>query len=146
METNRNKLVVVESPFGADNIDDLVRNVAYAMLVSRDSFERNEVPLASHLIYTLMLDDTDPVERMKGIDAGLTIGSHAELTALYKDLGVSRGMEYGIENAKKAGRAVVSRMLFAPDMQQDAMRQAILEASPVDPDAIAKMYGRILQK
>ncbi len=102
MEAYKNKLVVVESPFGADNIDDLVCNVSYAMLASRDSFARDEVPLASHLIYTLMLDDTDPVERMKGIDAGLAIGSHAELTALYEDLGLSRGMQYGIENAKKA--------------------------------------------
>jgi len=31
-ETSENKLVVVEGLFGADNLDDLVRNVAYAML------------------------------------------------------------------------------------------------------------------
>ncbi len=146
MEACKNKLVVVESPFGADNINDLVRNVAYAMLASRDSFERDEVPLASHLIYTLMLDDTDPAERMKGIDAGLAIGSHAELTALYKDLGVSRGMEYGVENAKKAGRVVVSRTLFDADTPPEDMRQLILDSSPVDPDAIAQLYGRILRK
>ena len=92
---------VIESPFSAPTIDELVRNVQYAILAVRDSLGRGEAPYASHLFYTQMLDDNDSVERQLGMDAGLAICQHADRTAVYVDLGVSRGMEYGIETAKK---------------------------------------------
>lgn len=70
------------------------------MLAVRDSLSRGEAPYASHL-YTQMLDDNDRAERQLGMDAGLTICQHADQTAVYVDLGVSPGMEYGINTAKK---------------------------------------------
>jgi hypothetical protein len=103
---------VIESPFSAPTIEGLVRNVQYTMLAVRDSLNRGEAPYASHLFYTQMLDDNNAVERQLGMDAGLTICQHADQTAIYIDLGMSRGMEYGIEAAKKTGRAVVERRLF----------------------------------
>ena len=50
---------VIESPFSAPTIDELVRNIQYAMLAVRDSLSRGEAPYASHLFYTQMLDDND---------------------------------------------------------------------------------------
>lgn len=45
-------------------------------------------------------------ERQWGIDAGLTLGMLAQATIVFHDLGISRGMEYGIAAANKANRPV----------------------------------------
>jgi hypothetical protein len=103
------KLVIVESPYAGD-ID---ANVAYARQCVRDSLSKGEAPIASHLLYTQpgVLRDEVPDERQWGIDAGLAWGAVAEKTVVYTDMGVSRGMEYGIENAKRAGRPIEYRTI-----------------------------------
>jgi len=58
-----------------------------------------------------ILNDNDARERAWGIEAGLLWGKSAEATVVYVDRGVSRGMEYGIEAAKAAGRAIEYRSL-----------------------------------
>ena len=93
--------VQLESPFGAPTRENIITNVAYALLAMRDSLGRGEAPFASHLLYTQMLDDQNPHERDEGIEAGLVIGRDAQFTAVYSDLGVSRGMEYGIKRRKR---------------------------------------------
>lgn len=103
------KLVIMESPYAGD----IERHVRYARLCVRDCLARGEAPLASHLLYTQpgVLRDEDPHERQWGIDAGLAWGSAASATVVYTDCGISRGMEYGIANAEKAGRPVERRTL-----------------------------------
>jgi len=101
--------VILESPFAGD----VKANIEYARKCMRDCFMRGEAPIASHLLYTQegILDDDIPEERALGIYAGLLWGAHAEKTVVYTDRGISRGMEYGIENAKKAGRPVEFRSI-----------------------------------
>lgn len=103
------RLVILESPYAGD----VARNVAYARAAMRDCLYRGDAPFASHLLYTQpgVLDDDDPGERMLGIDAGLGWGLRAEATVLYTDLGISRGMEYGIAAAEKAGRPIEERTI-----------------------------------
>ena len=103
------KLVIVESPFAGD----FEKNLEFARKCVKDCFIRGEFPFASHLLYTQkgILDDTIPEERKLGINAGLTWGKFAELTAVYTDLGISEGMKKGIEQAKKEGRKVEFRKL-----------------------------------
>lgn len=60
------------------------------------------------------LDDSDPEERALGIEAGLAWGVEAEATVVYTDLGISRGMRYGIERAEKEGRPVEYRLIAKP--------------------------------
>jgi hypothetical protein len=105
------KRVILESPFAGD----VEENIAYARECLRDSLLRGEAPIASHLLYTQpgVLDDNVPAERTHGIDAGLAWGAVAEATVVYVDLGVSRGMQYGIANAEKAGRPVEMRHIRA---------------------------------
>lgn len=105
--------VIIESPYAGD----IEKNVAYARACVRDSLARGEAPIASHLLYTQpgVLRDEVPEERQWGIDAGLAWGTVAEATAVYADLGVSRGMEYGIANARKAGRPVEMRLLYSAE-------------------------------
>ena len=79
-----------------------------------DCFKRGEAPYASHLLYTQdgVLDDNIPEERMLGIEAGLLWGSKADKTVVYTDLGISSGMEYGIQNAIKVGRMIDYRSIL----------------------------------
>lgn len=103
------KLVIIESPYAGD----IEANRAYARRAMRDSVMRGEAPLASHLLYTQpgVLDDGIEAERDLGIEAGLAWGRHAELTAVYADLGISNGMRRGILRATDEGRPVEYRRL-----------------------------------
>jgi len=110
------KLVLIESPFRGESHDTTRNNLLYARLCVRDSVLRGEAPYASHLFYTQtgILDDKIEEERMQGIDAGLAWGANAILSAFYIDMGISRGMEYGMKNAEKAGRPIEERSLGKP--------------------------------
>ena len=115
--------VILESPFAGNR----VLNAEYLRLALLDSLSRGEAPFASHGLYPGALDDDNPEQRQLGIDAGLTWGAVAEATVVYADLGISKGMEYGIQNANAAGRPVIWRHIsgylkydngrpkFAPD-------------------------------
>lgn len=142
-EILRRPQVQIESPFGAPTRDGIITNVAYALIAMRDSLRRGEAPFASHLLYTQMFDDTDPDERRIGIEAGLVIGEHAGLTALYEDLGISTGMQYGIENANTVGRPVVYRRLYDTALSLDEIREHIHTDSPLPRETIAAVYARI---
>lgn len=119
--------VQFESPFGADNADDVLRNVAYAYIGMRDSLLRGEAPFASHLLYTQMLDDRDAKEREIGIEAGLEIGKWAVRTVVYQDLGISRGMKYGIENAESMNRPVEYRRLYDEALDGEKIARLVME-------------------
>ena len=105
------KLVILESPF-AGAVD---ANLSYGRRCMRDCLERGEAPFASHLLYTQpgVLDDTKPVERKLGIEAGLLWGTMADATVVYIDRGVSRGMVQGI-CAAFAMREIHFRTILLP--------------------------------
>lgn len=108
-EADRMRRVIVESPYAGD----IEKNVAYARAAIRDCLARGEAPIASHLLYTQpgVLRDELTDERQWGIDAGLAWGAVAEATVVYSDLGMSRGMKYGIEHAERSGRPVEVRSI-----------------------------------
>lgn len=83
-------LVIIESPYAGD----IKANVAYARACMRDSLERGEYPIASHLLYTQpgILRDEVPSEREWGISAGLAWRKVAEKAVFYIDRGLSSGM------------------------------------------------------
>ena len=103
------KLVIIESPYAGD----IEKNVEYAQKCVRDALERGEAPIAGHLLYTQpnILNDDDPNERQWGIDAGLAWRDVAHGTVVYTDLGITDGMEYGINMMKSAGKPVEFRSL-----------------------------------
>ena len=103
------RLVALESPFAGD----VAANLTYARACMKDCFDRGEYPFASHLLYTQegILDDDIPEERRLGIEAGLAWEKSADVTVVYTDLGITEGMEYGIERAHEAGRLVEVREL-----------------------------------
>lgn len=89
--------VIVESPYAGD----IELNLRYLRACMADCLARGEAPFASHGLYTQpgVLDDSDPGEREHGIQAGFAWRSAADATAVYTDLGISRGMDYGIAAA-----------------------------------------------
>lgn len=101
--------VILESPYAGD----IELNLRYARACMRDCLIRGEAPLASHLLYTQsgILDDGDPFQRKLGIDAGLVWGTFAAKTVVYTNLGISKGMQYGIDHALKNNRVVEYRSL-----------------------------------
>ncbi len=68
-------------------------------------------PWASHAVYTQnkVLNDRIPKERDAGIQAGLVVASFAQFTVLGTERGISKGMQYGITNAQRAGRKIIYR-------------------------------------
>ena len=93
------KRVIIESPFAGD----VERNIKYARKCIRDSLERDEAPIASHLLYTQegILDDLIPEERKWGIDSGLAWLEVSDIHAFYIDHGMSNGMKYALKYAAK---------------------------------------------
>ena len=82
------KLVVIESPLSGN----FKRNLRYARLCALECKSRGESPCASHLFFTQFLDDRVHGDREFGIKAGFEWARHADLVALYWDLGISGGM------------------------------------------------------
>lgn len=103
------KLVIVESPYAGD----IEANVAYARAAMRDSLNRGEAPIASHLLYTQpgILRDEVADERQWGIDAGLAWREVCDLAAFYIDRGWSAGMLAAKETYEREGRRFEERTL-----------------------------------
>lgn len=103
------RCVIVESPYAGN----VALNGAYARAAIRDCLRRGEAPFASHLLYTQdgVLRDEVAEDRAAGIDAGLDIGRRMDATIVYTDLGISKGMEYGVNAALAAGRTIEYRVL-----------------------------------
>lgn len=101
--------VIIESPYAGD----VETNLHYLRAATRDCLERGEAPFASHGLYTQpgVLDDGAPTEREWGIQAGFAWRQVADATVVYGDLGITRGMEYGIAHAQDAGHPVEYRKL-----------------------------------
>ena len=103
--------VLIESPYAGKTPAETAENVEYARAAMRDCLDRGEAPFASHLLYTQVYDDTVPELRTRGIEAGLAWGEVAEVTVVYVDLGISKGMELGIKRAHDQSRPVEYRRL-----------------------------------
>jgi hypothetical protein len=103
------KRVILETPYRGD-ID---ANISFARACLRDCLLRGESPIASHLLYTQegVLDDNDADQRRLGIKAGLAWVHVADATVVYTDLGITEGMQQGIDFALDAGREVIMRTL-----------------------------------
>lgn len=109
--SKRRRRVIVESPFKGDR----ARNVAYLKAAMKDCIDRGEAPFASHMLYTLFLDDDVPEERRAGMEAGFAWGEVGELRVAYTDFGISDGMTEGLEEGAKLGQQVETRTL--PDFK-----------------------------
>ena len=111
MDPIRKPLVIIESPYAGDRS----RNDAYLRAALWDSLARGEAPFASHAIYPQVLDDNDPAQRRLGVEAGFAWADQAPvaIVAVYVDLGISRGMQLGIDRAIDRRQIVERRSIPA---------------------------------
>ncbi|MBI2105291.1 hypothetical protein HYT56_00465 [Candidatus Woesearchaeota archaeon] len=109
------KFVDIETPYSGNSEAEIRKNLLYARACVRDSLMRGETPFASHLFYTQpgILDDDIPQERDMGINAGKNLIEALPdiVTVIYQDLGISRGMQYGINRAEQNRRNIEYRIL-----------------------------------
>lgn len=87
------KLVIIESHEA---------NLAYACECQRDSLERGEAPFSPLLHY---------IQDEIRMSVGLAWARHADLTAVYADLGMSDGMAMAVYEARRAFRRVEVRYI-----------------------------------
>jgi hypothetical protein len=107
----RGELIYIESPYAASEGFTVEEHTEYAKLCMKDSLERGEFPFVSHLLYPQVLDDLTPEERRQGMKAGESWANYADLRAVYTDQGQSRGMDWGIARAEKAGQKIEYRSI-----------------------------------
>ncbi|MCL6423688.1 hypothetical protein Bequi_09860 [Brachybacterium sp. JHP9] len=105
--------VVIESPFAATAEHTVDDHVQYARRCVRDTLHRGEAPIASHLLHTQpgILDDDILEERALGMEAGWAWIAAADAVIVYEDMGISPGMQRGIERAERAGVPVERRRI-----------------------------------
>ena len=103
--------VIVESPFRGDR----ELHVAYAKDCMLDALNRGESPLASHLLFSRVLDDDDDFQRALGIMAGHQWIPAADAVVVYANHGVSNGMQRGISVARLHGIPIEMRKLYEED-------------------------------
>jgi hypothetical protein len=96
-ETRRVR-VAIESPYKAPTSDGVARNIAFAQALLRDVIQRGASPFAMHLLYTQVLDDTNPLERTDGIECGLAWTDVADEVwyCLRPDEPMTSGMELAV--------------------------------------------------
>lgn len=101
--------VILESPFGADP----ARFIPYGRACIAHSLSLGEAPLAGHLLYTQpgVLDDRIAAERAKGMEAGFMWYQAAEKIVVYRDFGISNGMQAGIDLGMSYGLQIDYRSL-----------------------------------
>jgi hypothetical protein len=97
------KPVVLESPFAVGDGYTNAQAVTYLDECLLDSLSRGESPYASHAILPLVLDENDPVQRQRGIDAGYSWQDVAEGIVFYIDLGWSGGMASALSRVRDRG-------------------------------------------
>ncbi len=111
--SNSLRRVAIESPYAGKDKETVQKNIHYARAAMADCFKRKEAPYASHLLYTQddVLDDGIPEQRSLGIKAGFYWANLADVRVVYTDLGVSPGMQKGIDEAKLIGQEIEYRTL-----------------------------------
>lgn len=101
------KTVFICSPLRGN----VARNLEYARQALRHSLDRCEAAFAPHLLYPQVLDDTNASQRRQGMAAAKHYLLYADIVAVYKDLGISDGMQEEIVLATKLGIVVEHRTL-----------------------------------
>ena len=95
----QNNLVYICSPYRGE----VERNVVYARQLTRTAIDNSFVPITPHLYLTQVLTEENPLERRKGMAAGLELLKICKYILVGTKYGVSSGMKEEIWEAKKAG-------------------------------------------
>lgn len=93
-----NKLVYIASPYAGD----VEKNTRFAIDACRYCITQGHTPIAPHLLFTQMLDDSDPVQRETGLNLGHRLLAKVDEIWVCGDI-ISPGMASEIAEAAKLG-------------------------------------------
>lgn len=88
----------IASPYSGD----VEENIEFACTACRMAIAAGYTPIAPHLIYPQILDDSDPTQRETGIQLGLSLLSRCSELWVCGDI-ISAGMAREIETAERLG-------------------------------------------
>lgn len=97
------KFVYICSPYRAEDVETLQRNIEYAKALTRDALLRGECPVTPHLYMTQCLDENIEGERRIGLEAGTEILGRCDRVIVGMRYGISDGMAAEIKCAKDRG-------------------------------------------
>lgn len=105
-------MVVIESPFKGDGTaTDRAKLITYARRALRHSIDLGESPIASHLLYTQVLQDGFLPHRELGMGMVHDWFDRAGTIVFYTDYGMSSGMELGLARAREHGKICFQRTI-----------------------------------
>lgn len=93
-----NKLIYIASPYAGE----VEQNTAFAKLACQYAISQGQTPVAVHLLYPQMLDDSDPAQREVGLRLGRRVLEACDELWACGDR-VSSGMAAEIAAAEKLG-------------------------------------------
>lgn len=99
---NRPKVYVV-SPYAGNTTSNTQAAIRYCSFV----IEQGYIPVASHLLYTQILDDNDPTSRQLGLLFGLSPLEICDEVWVFTANGISDGMRGEIHEARKLGKRIL---------------------------------------
>ena len=91
-------MIYIASPYSGD----VVQNIGFAKQACQYCIEQGHTPLAPHLLYTQMLDDSNPAERETGLELGRHILERCDEMWVCGDR-ISLGMRAEIAEASRLG-------------------------------------------
>lgn len=112
-ETSCLRRVIIESPCAALPNSTWEDHQDYLADALRDSISRGEAPIASHGLFAFsnIFNDADAKQRRACMLAGHAWLNQAEAVIVYADLGISAGMQQGIDLAKRLSIPVEIRRI-----------------------------------
>ena len=143
------KRALVESPYSGTP-EQIIQHTRYAHAVMLDCLRREESPYFSHLLLTQVLDDSNEADRRLGMRAGFMWLMVADIVIVAGDLGISSGMQIGIDIAKGWGKPIEYRNIqnweaLVPSYEavvQQKKEAAILSREAVPQNEIDEMIRR----
>lgn len=112
------RLTIIESPLSNRNGRSMDQNLEYLRRCLRDSWNRGELPFASHGFFPFFLNEHDPIERQQGIEAGYEFWHFHHIQdddvpriVFYLDWGLSPGMKAALDRTIALGRDYETRYI-----------------------------------
>lgn len=103
--------IYVISPFAGDNGAEREINVQRARMICREIVLAGHTPFAPHLFFPQFLNDQEPEERRRGIEAGQEIMMHGKFERAWyypkrgrgPEIIITGGMQSDMDAARSAG-------------------------------------------
>jgi hypothetical protein len=119
------KLIYIASPYTGD----VERNTAFAIDACRYCITQGHTPVAPHLLYTRMLDDSDPAQREIGLELGVRLLARADELWVCGPR-ISSGMAAEIAEAKKLGIPVRGIDAMEINVGSETLKDMNMAGSP----------------